>query len=59
MSGAQPKAASIAGLVSITSEINAAAAEKRHAQGWVDHLTYSADEAIDLALAAQAVQGNT
>ena len=59
MSGAQPKAASIAGLVSITSEINAAAAEKRHAQGWVDRLTYSADEAIDLALAAQAVQGNT
>jgi urocanate hydratase len=59
MSGAQPKAASIAGLVSITSEINPAAAEKRHAQGWVDRLTYSADEAIDLALAAQAVQGNT
>ena len=59
MSGAQPKAASIAGLVSITSEINAAAAEKRHAQGWVDRLTYSADEAIDLALAAKAVQGNT
>ena len=59
MSGAQPKAASIAGLVSITSEINAAAAEKRHAQGWVDRLTYSADEAIDLALTAQAVQGNT
>jgi urocanate hydratase len=59
MSGAQPKAASIAGLVSITSEINAAAAEKRHAQGWVDRLTYSADEAIVLALAAQAVQGNT
>ena len=59
MSGAQPKAASIAGLVSITSEINAAAAEKRHVQGWVDRLTYSADEAIDLALAAQAVKGNT
>ena len=59
MSGAQPKAASIAGLVSITSEINATAAEKRHAQGWVDRITYSADEAIDLALAAQAVQGNT
>jgi urocanate hydratase len=59
MSGAQPKAASIAGLVSITSEINATAAEKRHSQGWVDRLTYSADEAIDLALAAQAVQGNT
>ena len=59
MSGAQPKAASIAGLVSITSEINATAAEKRHQQGWVDLLTYSADEAIDLALKAQAVKGNT
>jgi urocanate hydratase len=59
MSGAQPKAAKIAGLVSITAEINAAAAEKRHAQGWVDRLVYTADEAIDLALEAQAVQGNT
>jgi len=59
MSGAQPKAAKIAGLVSISAEINAAAAEKRHAQGWVDQLVYTADEAIDLALEAQAVQGNT
>jgi len=59
MSGAQPKAAKIAGLVSISAEINAAAAEKRHAQGWVDRLVYTADEALDLALEAQAVRGNT
>ncbi len=59
MSGAQPKAAKIAGLVSISAEINAAAAEKRHAQGWVDCLVYTADEAVDLALEAQSVRGNT
>ena len=59
MSGAQPKAAKIAGLVSISAEINAAAAEKRHAQGWVDRLVYTADEAVDLALEAQSVRGNT
>lgn len=38
MSGAQPKAANIAGVVSITSEINAMAAQKRHTQGWVDEI---------------------
>src|SRR3984885_9116899 len=36
MSGAQPKAAKIAGLVSITAEINAKAVKTRHTQGWVD-----------------------
>ncbi|MEY5043611.1 MAG: hypothetical protein RJA19_838 [Bacteroidota bacterium] len=38
MSGAQPKAGNIAGVVSITAEVNPAAAWKRHAQGWVDHV---------------------
>jgi urocanate hydratase len=46
MSGAQPKAAKIAGLVSITSEINPAAARKRLAQGWVDELFTDLDELI-------------
>jgi len=46
MSGAQPKAAKIAGLVSITSEINPAAARKRHAQGWVDELFTDLDALI-------------
>jgi urocanate hydratase len=56
MSGAQPKAANIAGVVSITAEINAKAAYKRHEQGWVDEITTSADEAIDMALEFQAVK---
>jgi len=38
MSGAQPKAGNIAGIVSITAEINPAAAKKRHEQGWVDEI---------------------
>lgn len=53
MSGAQPKAANIAGVVSITAEINPKAAYKRHEQGWVDEITTSADEAIDMAQAFQ------
>jgi len=56
MSGAQPKAANIAGVVSITAEINAKAAYKRHEQGWVDEITTSVDEAIDMALEFQAVK---
>lgn len=36
MSGAQPKAAKIAGVISITAEINPKAANKRFDQGWVD-----------------------
>ena len=46
MSGAQPKAGNIAGVVSVTAEINPKAAEKRHAQGWVDELHYDLDELI-------------
>ena len=38
MSGAQPKAGDIAGVVSITAEINPAATQKRYAQGWVDEV---------------------
>jgi len=46
MSGAQPKAGNIAGVVSVTAEINPKAAEKRHAQGWVDELHYDLNELI-------------
>ena len=46
MSGAQPKAGNIAGVVSVTAEINPKAAEKRHEQGWVDELHYSLEELI-------------
>ena len=46
MSGAQPKAGNIAGVVSVTAEINPKAAEKRYAQGWVDELHPNLDELI-------------
>lgn len=46
MSGAQPKAGNIAGIVSVTAEINPMAAEKRYTQGWVDELHYNLDELI-------------
>lgn len=38
MSGAQPKAGNISGVVSVTAEINPSAVEKRHSQGWVDEV---------------------
>lgn len=50
MSGAQPKAGNIAGVVSITAEINPKAAYKRFEQGWVDGITEQVDQAIDMAL---------
>ncbi len=50
MSGAQPKAGNIAGVVSVTAEINPAAAKKRYEQGWVDVLEY------DIKILAQKVK---
>ena len=38
MSGAQPKAASIAGLISVIAEVNPKALKTRHSQGWVDEI---------------------
>ena len=46
MSGAQPKAGNIAGVVSVTAEINPKAAEKRFKQGWVDELYRDLDSLI-------------
>ena len=46
MSGAQPKAGNIAGVVSVVAEINPLAAIKRHEQGWVDELHDNLDELI-------------
>jgi urocanate hydratase len=46
MSGAQPKAAKIAGLVSITAEINPKAVATRHSQKWVDEVFSKLDELI-------------
>jgi urocanate hydratase len=66
MSGAQPKAGNIAGVVSITAEINPKAVEKRKVQGWVDEVHTDLDELIPRALKAMhdketvslAYQGN-
>jgi urocanate hydratase len=38
MSGAQPKAGNIAGMVSVIAEVNARAIRTRHSQGWVDEV---------------------
>ena len=46
MSGAQPKAGTISGVVSVIAEINPKAAQKRYEQGWVDELHHSLDELI-------------
>ena len=66
MSGAQPKAAKIANLVSITAEINPKAVKTRHTQGWVDEVFDNLDELIPRIKIAQinkeavsiAYQGN-
>jgi urocanate hydratase len=66
MSGAQPKAAKIAGLVSITAEINPKAVNTRHTQGWVDEVFSDLNLLIERVKLAQnnkeavsiAFQGN-
>lgn len=50
MSGAQPKAGNIAGVVTICAEVNPHAANKRYSQGWVDEISDNVDTAIDLAI---------
>ncbi len=66
MSGAQPKAAVIAGVVGIVAEINPKAVQKRYEQGWVDEVYTDLDQLIARALKARdakeavslAYQGN-
>lgn len=53
MSGAQPKAAKIAGMVGLIAEINPLAARKRHEQGWVDEVCNNPEQAIQMALEAK------
>lgn len=53
MSGAQAKAAVIAGAVGVIAEVNEKAAVKRHSQGWVDELFYSMDELMSRILKAK------
>ena len=54
MSGAQPKAGNIAGVVTIVAEINPKAVETRRAQSWVDEVYTSLDELLDRARKARA-----
>jgi len=54
MSGAQPKAAKIAELVSVTAEINPIAVKTRHSQGWVDEVFEDLDALIPRIKTAQA-----
>ena len=56
MSGAQPKAGNISQVVSVVAEVNPKAAEKRHAQGWVDELHYNLDALIARVQAAVAAK---
>ena len=56
MSGAQPKAGNIAGVVSITAEINPSATDKRHSQGWVDEVYSNLDELFAKVNEARAQQ---
>ena len=46
MSGAQPKAAVIAGMVCVVAEINPKVVEIRHKQGWVDEVFSNPEEII-------------
>ncbi len=55
MSGAQPKAGVISGVVSVCAEINPLAARKRHEQGWVDEIHTDLDGLI--ARIRKAVDG--
>lgn len=52
MSGAQPKAAEIAGAVSIVAEVDSSRIETRYRQGWVGHVTGDIAEAYRMAAAA-------
>ena len=54
MSGAQAKAAVIAGAVGVVAEINPSAAHKRHEQGWLDELYEDLNVLIPRIREAQA-----
>ncbi|MDR0865792.1 MAG: urocanate hydratase [Candidatus Symbiothrix sp.] len=49
MSGAQPKAAEIAGAVAIIAEVDKSRIETRHKQGWVQAITDTPEKAFELA----------
>ncbi len=53
MSGAQPKAAEIAGTVSIIAEVDRSRIETRHRQGWVNLVSADLAEIVNAALEAK------
>jgi urocanate hydratase len=54
MSGAQPKAGNIAGVITVVAEVNPKATEKRHSQGWVDEIIYDLDKLVARVKIAKA-----
>ena len=54
MSGAQPKAAKIAGAVSIVAEVDLSRIRTRHEQGWVDRASEDLDEIFAWTAKARA-----
>ncbi len=54
MSGAQPKAGNIAGVISVTAEVNPKAARTRHEQGWVDEVIEDLDALCERVQKAKA-----
>jgi urocanate hydratase len=66
MSGAQPKATVIAGMICVVAEVNPKATEVRHSQGWVDEVYTDLNELVSRMQKAQrdkeavslAYQGN-
>ncbi len=54
MSGAQPKAGNIAGCITVCAEVNEAAANKRHEQGWVDEIVGDLEALVKRVAEAQA-----
>jgi len=56
MSGAQPKAGNIAGVISVTAEINEKAVNTRHTQGWVDEVISDLDSLVKRVKDAQAAK---
>jgi urocanate hydratase len=59
MSGAQPKAAKIAGAVSITAEVDYSRIETRHSQGWVDVVSDDLEIVYAKAKSAKEAKQNT
>ena len=54
MSGAQPKAGNIAGVISVTAEVNPKAVKTRHSQGWVDEIMDDLGKLVERVRKAKA-----